>query len=232
MSDQTTIISLGWSLIAPDGVDVPFLKEFRRRVVAWLEETGGRVILIVGGGAPARVWQQAYRAIAEKPEADPQDWIGIAATHLNGQLVKALFGKLCPDDVVTDPTAPFSWTGPVLVAAGWKPGFSHDFDAVMLAERFAGTTIVKLSNISQVYTDDPKKNPNAKPLSTIGWQEFQTLVGTQWSPGSNTPFDPVATGKAAGLGLRVITASGTDFDNLDLILRGRDFFGTVIGGRP
>ena len=232
MSKKTTIISLGGSMIAPDGVAIPFLAEFRKRITAWLGEDGDRrVVLITGGGAPARVYQQAYRSVVESPDADRQDWIGIAATRLNGALVKGIFGPLCPDEVVTDPTASFEWAGKVLVAAGWKPGFSTDFDAVVLAERFGAGTVVNLSNIAQVYTDDPKKNPAAKPLDSVTWPDFQKIVGTEWKPGINAPFDPVATKKAAELGLTVVVASGSDLPNLDKILREQPFFGTTIGAR-
>jgi uridylate kinase len=47
------------------------------------------------------------------------------ATRLNAQLVKAVFADLCPTDVVYDPTAAEVFAGRVMVAAGWKPGFSH-----------------------------------------------------------------------------------------------------------
>jgi len=201
-------------------------------VTAWLDEASGRrVVLITGGGAPARVFQKAYRDVVASPEAAAQDWIGIAATRLNGALVKAIFGHDCPDDVVTDPTAAFTWTGRVLVAAGWKPGFSTDFDAVLLAERFGAQTVINLSNIRQVYTDDPKKNPNARPLDAVTWPEFQAIVGTEWNPGLNAPFDPVATKKAAELNLTVYVAAGGDLPNLDHILRHQPFVGTVIGGQ-
>jgi uridylate kinase len=177
------------------------------------------------------VYQQAYRAVAAAPALDSQDWIGIAATRLNAALVKAVFGADCPDAVVTDPTAAFDWTGRVLVAAGWKPGFSTDFDAVVLAERFGAQTVINLSNIAQVYTDDPKKNTDARPLPALSWPDFQKIVGTEWNPGLNAPFDPVASKKASELGLTVYVASGKDLPNLDKILRGQEFFGTVIGGR-
>jgi len=65
--------------------------------------------------------------------------------------------------------------------------------------------------------------------STASKPEFQKIVGTEWKPGINAPFDPVATKKAAELGLTVFMSSGSDLDNLDKILRGLDFFGTVIG---
>ncbi len=220
-------------MIAPDGVDTRFLKEFRATIESWLnEDAGRRVVLITGGGAPARLYQNAYRQIAAQANHEDQDWIGVAATRLNAALVKGMFGPLCRDEVVTDPTAPFDWTGRVLVAAGWKPGFSTDFDAVLLAERFGATTVVNLSNIAKVYTDDPRKNPDAKPLDAVSWPEFQKLVGTEWNPGLNAPFDPIATKKAAELGLTVCVAAGANLANLAELLRGRPFVGTTVGASP
>ena len=218
-------------MISPQQVDTAFLKAFHELVVGWLDEKAGRrAVLITGGGAPARNYQEAYRAVTGQADTEAQDWIGIAATHLNGALVKAVFGADCTTALITDPTAEFTWTSRVLVAAGWKPGFSTDFDAVMLAERFGATTVINLSNVAQVYTDDPRKNPNAKPLERVSWPEFQRIVGTEWKPGLNAPFDPIATTKAAALGLTVYMAAGANLPNLGKILRGQDFFGTVISG--
>lgn len=232
---MTTIISLGGSIVAPEKVDTVFLTSFVALIRAHLEKNASnRVILIVGGGAPARVYQSAFREImgSEKAPADAQDWIGIMATRLNAELVKACFGDLCDDKVVTDPTAAeVVFAGKVLVAAGWKPGFSTDFDAVMLAERFSAKTVVNLSNIEKVYTADPRKVPDAKPLDRIGWKEFRAMVGDTWEPGKNVPFDPIASRKASELGLSVIAAGGRDISNLQAILEGREFVGTTIGPR-
>ncbi len=219
-------------MIAPTTVDTAFVKAFRSLVTLWLDESPRRrVVLITGGGGPARQWQEAYRASTETHEAEAQDWIGIAATRLNAALIKAVFGSACPNEVVTDPTAPFDWTGRVLVAAGWKPGFSTDYDAVLLAERFKADSVINLSNVAQVYTEDPRKNPGAKPLAAVSWADFQQIVGTEWTPGLNMPFDPVATKKAAAMGLSVYMAAGSDLPNLGKILRGQEFFGTVISAR-
>jgi uridylate kinase len=232
LTHETTIISLGGSMIAPTTVDTAFVKAFRSLVTLWLDESPRRrVVLITGGGGPARQWQEAYRASTETHEAEAQDWIGIAATRLNAALIKAVFGSACPNEVVTDPTAPFDWTGRVLVAAGWKPGFSTDYDAVLLAERFKADSVINLSNVAQVYTEDPRKNPGAKPLAAVSWADFQQIVGTEWTPGLNMPFDPVATKKAAAMGLSVYMAAGSDLPNLGKILRGQEFFGTVISAR-
>jgi uridylate kinase len=184
---------------------------------------------VVGGGGPCRIYQKAYRESAEALSDEAQDWIGIMATRLNAQLLKALFGPDCVEDVVTDPTVASSFRGRVLVASGWKPGFSTDFDAVMLAERFGADVVVNLSNITKVYTADPKLDPKATPLDKVSWADFRKIVGDEWKPGKNTPFDPIATRRAAELALTVIVADGRNLDNLRSILAGKPFIGTVIG---
>ena len=78
----------------------------------------------------------------------------------------------CVEDLVTDPTAVSVFAGRVLVAAGWKPGFSTDNDAVVLAQRFSAQTVVNLSNIAKVYSEDPKKNPAARPVDRLSWKEM------------------------------------------------------------
>ena len=149
--ENIKVISLGGSIIAPDTVDTEFIKKFHSEIMRYLEKDAGRkLIFVTGGGGPARVYQQAYRAISSNADSDLQDWIGIMATRLNGQLVKGVFGDLCKEDVVTDPTAPESFDGRIMVAAGWKPGWSTDFDAVVLAEKFKADTVINLSNISKV----------------------------------------------------------------------------------
>lgn len=230
----TKILSVGGSIIAPDKPDTDFLCKFVSMAAGWLEDGDRRLIFVSGGGAPARIYQQAYRDVAAankefEPENSAADWIGIMATRLNAQLLKACCGSLCSDDVVCDPTADISFTGKILVAAGWKPGFSTDNDAVLLAEKFRADTVVNLSNIEKVYTDDPRKNPGAEPLDTISWKDFRRMVGDDWTPGKNTPFDPVASRKAEQLGLTVICAAGRDTANIRNILDGRKFTGTTIG---
>ena len=117
----------------------------------------------------------------------------------------------------------------MLVAAGWKPGFSTDYDAVLLAEKFSGNFVINLSNIKKVYTDDPDKNPDAKPLDTVSWEDFRKIVGDEWIPGKNAPFDPVASRYASNINMKVIVASGRDLSNLNNILRDKSFTGTTIG---
>ena len=225
------VLSVGGSIIAPSNPDTAFLKGFADVVSNWLSANSARkLILVAGGGGPARVYQQALKAVAPTCKEDDADWIGIMATRLNAQLLKAIFAELCPGDVITNPTEASIFTGRIMVAAGWKPGFSTDNDAVILAERFSADAVVNLSNIEKVYTDDPKTNPEAKPIDAISWKDFRAMIGDEWTPGKNVPFDPVASARAESAGLKVICAGGRDLENLRAILDGRKFKGTVIGG--
>ena len=121
------------------------------------------------------------------------------------------------------------FTGRVLIAGGWKPGFSTDTDAVYLARRFGANRVINLSNIRKVYTDDPKKNPEAKPIDSISWKDFRKIVGDEWVPGKNTPFDPIASRLAEEAGIQVICAEGHSIENTIAILEGKPFEGTTIG---
>ena len=226
---MVTVISLGGSIVAPDGVDEKFLKDFTALIGELL--TGNeklRFILVVGGGGPARAWQKAYREISSSPVDEQADWIGVMATRLNAQLVKAVMGEWCTQEVVTDPTQVEPLMGRVLVASGWKPGFSTDYDAVLLAERFQANAVINLSNIEKVYSDDPKKNPDARPLDAISWADFCSMVGDEWIPGKNVPFDPIASKHAAKMGLKVIFAEGRNIANIKKILLDEPFTGTII----
>jgi len=227
---DVTVISLGGSLIAPDAVDTGFLASFHRLAVAHLEAAPRRkLIVICGGGGLARRYQAACRELTPEASGDDLDWIGIAATRVNAELVRRMFGPLCRGAVVTEPTAARAFTGRAMVAAGWKPGFSTDNDAVILARRFGAATLINLSNIAKVYTADPKTDPSARPLDAVSWSEFRKIIGEEWSPGRNVPFDPAATRAASAAHLRVVFADGRNFANLEAILAGRPFVGTTIG---
>lgn len=228
---QTTkVVSLGGSLVAPDDIAIDYLRQFSRIVNDYLnKESDRRLIIVVGGGQLARRYQEAYRSLADGGKDDTADWIGIAATRVNAQLVKSLFEDRCVEDVVTNPTSVETFEGSVLVASGWKPGFSTDYDAVLLAEHFRAQVLVNLTDVAKVYSGDPRVDKSAKPLDSVSWGEFRGIIGSEWTPGKNSPFDPIAARKAHEMHLAVISAQGSDIENLRHILDEKDFTGTTIG---
>lgn len=225
----TTVISVGGSIVVPDGVDVEFVRGFVASLRRRLErQPEAKLALVIGGGSTARAYQEAARALVPDADADTLDEIGIAATRVNAQVIRAAFGSLCRDPVFTDPTKVRSISGRVLVGGGWKPGFSTDNVTVHLAEALGADTVINLSNIRRIHTADPRTDPDATPLESVTWDELRRIVGEEWVPGANTPFDPVATRRAAELGMTVIAADGRDLANLEALLDGAAFVGTTI----
>ena len=103
--DVITVLSVGGSIIAPDRPDPEFLRAFRAAIGDYLAaHADDRLVFVIGGGAPARIYQQALRSASRDASASLLDWIGIRATHLNAMLVQAVFTPLSSPGIVTDPT--------------------------------------------------------------------------------------------------------------------------------
>lgn len=224
------VMSIGGSLIVPNGgIDTHFLQKLNDFIREQLASHPDRqFFLVIGGGGTARHYIDAGRTVIEKLTDEDVDWLGIHATRLNAHLVRTIFHDIAHPQIIEHYEIIRKATEPVVVASGWKPGWSTDFCAIMICEDYDVHTVLNLSNIDQVYTADPRQNPNAKPLTNLTWDEMRSLVGNEWKPGMNAPFDPVASKKAQELGVRVIVMNGKDFDNVANALDGRQFVGTTI----
>ncbi|VVB73852.1 Uridylate kinase [uncultured archaeon] len=224
---QSYVISLGGSLIAPDKIDAAFLAKFRDLIVK--HSKNNRFIIICGGGKVARNYQAAAKSIVEPTKTD-LDWLGIHATRLNAHLVRTILKPIAYVRVLKNPTEKVALKPKenVIVAAGWKPGSSTDYGAVLLARTFHIETVINLTDIDYVYTKDPKKFDDAKPIKQITWKAYREIMGNKWSPGANAPFDPVASREAQKDGITVHTINGRNLANLERLLEGKGFIGTTI----
>jgi uridylate kinase len=218
---KTTIISLGGSLIVPEKVDVHFLKGFRELILGHED----RFVIICGGGSIAREYQKAAREIADITHTDA-DWVGIMSTKLNAELVRAIFADRAFEKVI-EPEHRIETDKRIIIASGYHPGWSTDKGAVLLARHFGAKRVINMSNIDKVYDKDPKHNDDARPLDRIAWRDFLSMTGTDWVPGKNVPFDPVASRLAMETGIEVVVI-GKDMVNLKRCLDGGGFTGTLI----
>lgn len=228
MPNKTLVMSLGGSLIAPDGLDVNFLKKFRQLILSFTRK-GFRFILICGGGNTSRFYQKAAKIVNPKVKSKDLDWVGIAATKINAELVSAVFGQAAHESILGNPAKPVKTSHKIIVGAGYLPGSSSDKDAVLAAKAFGAKTVINLSNIIYVYDKDPKKFKDARPQKKMSWKDFLKLVGNKWVPGAHVPFDPIASRLAAQNKMKLVVMKGSDLDNLKRFLEGKDFLGTVVG---
>lgn len=127
---KIVVVALGGSIIHPDGIDVAFLKKFKKFLVPYLRH-GMKFVLVIGGGNLARHFQDAAHKVSRLTDED-KDWIGIHATRLNGHLIRTIFREVA-DPVMIDARHKLPRLArPLTVAAGWRPGWSQP---IMLRQR-------------------------------------------------------------------------------------------------
>ncbi len=221
------VISLGGSLIVPnEEINWRFLKKFRKLILNQLN-TDKKFFLVAGGGTTARKYIQAASKIV-KISPDDLDWLGIHSSRLNAHLLRTIFRDQAHPEIIKNPTIHIEAKENIMVGGGWKPGWSTDYVATMIAQEYEIKHLVNLTNIDYVYTKNPNKYKDAEKIKETNWKDFRKLVGDKWTPGLNTPFDPIATQKGEKLGLEVTLMNGGNLDNLKKYLNGEKFKGTII----
>lgn len=224
---QTIVISLGGSVIMPGIIQVAFLKKFKEFILKFLKE-GTRFIVVAGGGKICRQYQAAARKVSQLTNED-KDWLGIQATRFNAQLLKTIFKKQAYPVVLDSPQKPIDGEKyRLFIASGWQPGWSTDYDAVLLAQRFKADKVINASNIKYIYDKDPNRFKDARPIKEISWPNYLKIISTKWTPGMNVPFDPIAAQAAQKSKMQVMIVQGTDLKNLANILTNKKFKGTII----
>ncbi|MBI5122247.1 UMP kinase [Candidatus Roizmanbacteria bacterium] len=229
MQEPPIVISVGGSLIVPNGgIDTNFLIKLNHLIREEVAK-GKRFLLVAGGGKIARHYRDAGRAVIGNVTDEDLDWLSIHTTRLNAHLLRTIFQDIANPRIIENYDHKLEdWQQPLAIGAGWKPGWSTDYDAVILARDYGANIIINMSNIDWVYDKDPAKFKEAKPLKKVTWDEMEKLVGNKWSPGFNTPFDPIATKLAKKLKLTVVIANGNDLMNIQKIINKDSFKGTVI----
>ncbi len=224
---ETIILSLGGSLIVPQGkIAVNFLKNFKKLILKLLKQ-GYKIVIITGGGGVNRQYNKGAQKITKIKDLD-LDWLGISITKVNAELIRIIFSKYAYPQVIADPNTKIKTNKKLIIASGWKPGCSSDKDAVLWAKNLKAKTIINMSDINYVYNKDPDKYADAKPLKQINWKDFLKIVGTKWSPKTSAPFGPPASKLAYKLKLKVIVLNGKKLKNLENYLKGKSFQGTII----
>jgi uridylate kinase len=220
---ENIIISLGGSIIVPDKVNVDFIKKFKEFV---LRHDDKRFIIICGGGNVCREYQNSAKKVTSISDND-LDLVGIAATRLNAELIRAVFGNHAFENIINNPNDVVETDKKIIIGAGFKPGSSTDLRAVQIAKSYDAKKVINVSNIDYVYDKDPKKFSDAKKLLNITWDDFRKLVGNEWIPGLNMPFDPIASKEAQKLGVSV-SMIRADIDVFEKAVNEEEFDGTII----
>ena len=223
---DTIVIAMGGSLLVPENIDIQFLKQLKEMMRALIEQDY-QIALVVGGGKTCRIYQNVAREFENVQNVD-LDWIGIKTIRLNAELLLRAFSDLdIYEDVIEKWEDAEGIQNHLIIVGAWEPGCSSDTDAIELAHVLGSKKVVNFSNISHVYSEDPRKNPEAEKFEKLSWEEYKNLIPKDWVPGLSAPFDPVASTKAQEYGISVAIL-GASLENLENYLNGKTFEGTTI----
>ena len=232
---KVVTLKLGGSVIFKKGtavIDFEYLGLFRDFLKKLINE-GLKFTLNVGGGKLSEVYQK----LASGQSMNPNDvnWIGTAATVMNAYLIRGSLGdELCEKDVFKfsdyDSSEEFNFTKDVLVAGGSGPGYSNEYNALLLAQKLGNKEVFVLKDVNGVYDSDPDTNKNAKMIENLSWDEYIEIIGNPkgFIPKSAFPVDIVAARKAKEDAMVFHILSGKDFENLEKAIKGANFTGTTI----
>jgi uridylate kinase len=220
-------IKFGGSIMVPKFPNIDYLTNFSKLVLEMKSDY--RFLLITGGGGINKEYNKVAKEVATLTNED-LDWIGIYATRLNARLLVSIFGKKnCFPKVVENPYADLDWKEDIMVGAGWKPGWSTDYDAMILAHRFESEKIIIATNTSHIYNKDPHEFKDAEKLKEVSWENLRKMVGEEWTPRMHIPLDPSAIRFGQKKKIKALSLDGRDLNNLACAIRGEEFSGTIIG---
>ena len=185
------------------------------------------------GGLPAREGiVLAQETISDRHRLDE---IGIAGTRLNATVLQQVLLDIGCD---VAPVVPQTVEAArelleehhIVVMGGTVPGHTTDTVAVKLAAKVHARHCIIATNVSHVFTKDPRHHDDAEALTEMTLEELGEIVGvgTPLEPGASAVVDPVAVEVAMSAGLDLAVLDGRELNRLDHALDGKLFDGTII----
>ncbi|MEE2758357.1 MAG: UMP kinase [Candidatus Thermoplasmatota archaeon] len=224
------VLALGGSLLRPEESERHAWLSALASVISECEKSVG---IVVGGGAPAREAIQLAKPVVE--DIASLDEIGIAATRLNAAIVaKVLEGAgidVCigiPSDV---PSAARGLENhSVVVMGGTRPGHTTDNVAIRLAIESGATRCLIATNVSHVYSSDPRNDPDAHSIESMTLSELQDIVGppVHGTAGGSGVIDPIGVQAAIDHELPLAVLDGRDIQRIADAIAGKSFIGTQV----
>ena len=229
----TVVMALGGSLLRPEVEERHEWLSDLINVIGRSVESGKKVAIVVGGGSPAREAIDLARPLIK--DTSHLDMIGIAATRLNATIVKE---SLSAGRIRVSAKIPKTIEeallelveNDVIVMGGTLPGHTTDAVAIRLAIRCGAEKCIIATNVSKVFSTDPRINPRAESFDSLTLSQLQEIVGPPEhnEAGSSQVVDPVGVGDALEHNLPIDVLDGRDARIIQSSLEGSDFEGTKV----
>ena len=198
-------ISLGGSVINPTEIDSQFLNDLSIMLKKFISKF--KFVIVCGGGKVARQYIQALPVGLTEGE---KDYMGIAATWLNAQLLTYYFKGHCSPVLPTTvkEMSKFLQQYDIGISGGFLPAIKTDEDAAILADLYGSPILINVTNVNGIYDKDPNKHPDAKKYDHLSYQEFYKVVSPlSLGAGSNAPFTLIAAKICERTNIKIIICS-------------------------
>ncbi|MEY2569846.1 MAG: uridylate kinase, partial [Acidimicrobiaceae bacterium] len=168
------------------GIDGVVVEQLAAEIVEVREELGVEIAIVVGGG---NIWRGMTGASAGMDRAQA-DYMGMLATVINSLALQDVLERLGLPTRVQSAITMAAVAEPyirrrairhlekgraVIFAAGTgNPFFTTDTTAALRAIEIEAGVLMRgtHSGVEGIYDDDPRTNPNAKKLDTVGYVEI------------------------------------------------------------
>jgi len=236
--EDTVVIALGGSLLYKESlIELESWKVKLVDLVRDVIDLGMKIVFVVGGGKLARenIIAAKNQGISEKFELD---LVGIEATRKNASEILELFSNAkiqinqkIPKEI-HEGISCFN-NSKVIVMGGTVPGHTTDAVAIRMGKELKSKMVIIATNVTHVYTKDPRFDSNASPIESMTLLELGILsgVGEDIQPGSSFAVDPVGVSIAIENNLSLAVLDGSNIENLRKAICGDVFEGTLVSGR-
>jgi len=224
---DTVVVSVGGSILIQDKDDITFIRKLAKVLIG--KTANHKLYVVTGGGRVAREYIRIGRELGASETY--LDEIGIEVTRLNARLLITALGDNAyhvPAKTIEE-ALHAGKTHQIVVMGGLHPGFTTDAVSAMIAERVNAARLVNATSVAGVFTSDPKKDPCAKMLKKMTFDELIEIVDkSEHAAGPNIVFDPLAAKIVKRSNIRTLVCDGRNLPVLMSAIDNKDFIGTTI----
>ena len=220
------VVSVGGSILIPDKDDSSYIRKLSEMLRSIVTEQ--HVIVVCGGGKISRYYANTGRELGG--DTYQLDELGIIITRANAGLLRIALGDLSVGVIPTEAgkAAELSSPGKIVVMGGTVPGHTTDAVSAMVAKAWNANRIVNATSVDAVYSEDPRKNPDAERYGDMTIDELKNIVYSEHGAGNSSVFDPLGIQIAKEQQIDIMIVDGRNLSDLKNAICGKKFQGTTV----
>jgi len=233
LSYDRVLLKISGELFGDDdghGINFEAYEKIAQDIINIREKTKVELALVVGGG---NIFRGRYKA--EQVDEATADYMGMMATIINGmalqealerlgaptRMMTAIDVKAVAEPYIRRKALKHLARGRIVIftAGTGNPFFTTDSGAALRAAELNCHIILKATNVDGIYDDDPNKNPKAKLLTKVTYQDALEK--------NLEVMDATAFALCKKQNIPIVVFNIDKLDDIDQILTGHSF-GTLV----